>query len=136
MRRLIVSVAVVVLLSFIGSQVCSAQLINYNRRNRAGAPANAGYRNTPQNTAPQPAPAAPAVPPSMPAAVKQEAYGMNENKSAHPPMPTNAVLKEVVAAVNKNGSTKVISDILKKYDKNKDGMISKAEAKAIEADIR
>ena len=113
MRRLIVSVAVFVLLSFIGSQVCSAQLINYKRRNRAGAPA------------PKPAPAAPAVAPAAPAAAQEETYGM-----------TNTALKEAVAAVNENGSTKGNSDILKKYDKNKDGMISKAEAKAIEADIR
>ena len=53
-----------------------------------------------------------------------------------PPMDTNAVLNDALAAVNKNGSTQVNSEILKKYDKNKDGMISKSEAKAIEADIR
>ena len=119
MRKSIVFVGAFVLVSFIGSQVCFAQLINYNRRNKTGA----------AKPAPATAPAAPAVStaPSMPAAVQEEAM---------PSVDTNAVLKEAVAAVNKNGSIKVTSDALKKYDKNKDGMINKAEAKAIEADIR
>ena len=115
MKKSIVFVAAFVLVSFIGSQICFAQMINYERRNR--------YLN---KTAPAPAaPAAPAV--SEPAAAKEQAAT---------PMDTNAVLKEAVAAVNKNGSTKADSDILKEYDKNDDGMISKAEIEAIEADIR
>ena len=117
MRKSIVVVGVFVLASVLGFQICSAQLIDYNRRNR----------NAPKDTAPQPAPAAPAAA-SKPAAPKEEAK--------RPPLDTNAVLKDAVAAVYKKGSAKVNSAILKKYDKNKDGMISKAEAKAIEADIR
>ena len=128
MRKSIVFVGAFVLVSFIGSQVCSAQLINYNRRNKNGAAANTGYGNTPK-PAPVAAPSAPVVStvPSMPAAMKEE---------ARPAMDTNTVLMDAVAAVNKNGYTNVTSDALKKYDKNKDGMISKSEARAIEADIR
>lgn len=119
MKKSMVVIGTFVLLSFVGSQVCFAQLINYNRR-KGGAPADTGYRNPP------PAPAAPAAP-SMPAAAKEEAYGAAMN---------NVLLKEAAAAVNKNGSYKVNSQALKKYDANNDGMIGKAEAKAIEADIR
>ncbi len=124
MKKSMVVIGVFVLLGFVSSQVCFAQMINYNRRNKNAASAS----KTP------PAPAAPAAA-SMPAAAKEEAYGMNENK-ADQPAENNVLLKDVVAAVNKNGSYKVNSDVLKKYDKNNDGIISKAEAKALEADIR
>lgn len=149
MRKSMVIMGGFVLLSFVSSQVCFAQLINHNRRYRNTAPANTNTQATPQNTYNRPAPIAPATPavPAIPAApvapvvtpvaAQNEAYGMNENKMAHQPMmETNAFLKEVVATVNKNGFYKVNSDLLKKYDKNKDGMISRAEAKMIESTLR
>ena len=126
MKKPIVVVAAFVLASFMGSQVCFAQLIDYNRRNR----------NARQNTVPQPAPAAPVAPaaPAAPAASSVPAAAQEQAMQAL--SDTKAVLKNAVARVNKIGSIKVNSDILKKYDKNNDGMISKAEAKAIKADIR
>lgn len=113
MKKSIAVIGVFVLLGFVASQVCFAQMINYNRRNK----------NAALTSKAPPAPATPAAP-SMPAAAKEE-VAMN-----------NVVLEDVVAAVNQNGYYKVNSDLLKKYDENNDGMISRAEAEMIEADIR
>ena len=154
MKKSMTAIMVFVLLSFLASEICFAGLINYDRRNRAAAAAtNAANNPAPQNTANQT--------PSAPAPAAAAAYAMNENSAAQEnakgtfkvnnrveqiydankdeilqPEEVNAFLKDVVSAVDKKGSFSASSDVLKPWDKDGDGKISKAEVNAIEAAIR
>lgn len=124
MKKLMMGVGIFVLLSFVGSQLCSAQLINYHRRHKTPVPAAPASQNNLQSNRP----AAPAV------GVPPPAQAVSEMKEDI--IDPRFILQNVVATVDQKGSFIVNSDALKKYDKNSDGLIGKAEAKAIEADLR
>ncbi len=119
----------VVILSMVGTQVVSAQLINYGRRNQIvdGNPEPAKVND---ETIPKWAKELPKVVNSS-----ERRYDINRDgllQSAE----VKVMLRDVMEAVETKGSVAVYSDILKDYDKNKDRYITPAELDKIREDTR
>lgn len=156
MRKSLRSLVFLMVLSFVLSEVCFAQLINYNRRQNASGGGTGGGYNAPAPQPEAPAPAEVAQPQSEEPAVMEispepmvmdtssdfkvtnrieEIYDANKDGALQSSEVT-AFKKDVVSAVFKKGSFTVSSELLKEYDQNDDGKISKSESEAIESAIR
>jgi hypothetical protein len=112
--------------------ICEAQagLINYQRRNKGGAPVRAGARAA--------VPAAPVGPAwiATPPAVKnsvEKAYDVNRDGKLQP-AEVKIYLRGVIETIESKGGFTINSDILKEYDKNKDGLISRSELPDLKRD--
>ncbi len=125
MKKMPRIVFLVAMFAMLGTQVVSAQLINYGRR--AGSPAP---RNVNDETAPKWAKELPKVVNSS-----ERRYDINRDgllQSAE----VKVMLRDVIETVEERGSVIVYSDILKDYDANKDRYITPAELDKIREDVK
>ena len=146
MKKFILSISVVFTFMLIGD--AQAGLINYNRRNNTGTPTGGGYRRAapaakPAAPAPvKPVAAAPAAtiplwmqtPPQVKTAIER-VYDVNRDGKLQP-AEVKIYLRSVIETVDAKGGLTVNSDILKEYDKNKDGLISRIEVLDLKRDAQ
>lgn len=131
MKRVILSLSVCAacLLMFIYD--ANAGLINYDRRNKPGvAPSRGG--------APARVPAPVVVPAWMktPPGVKNAAekvYDVNRDGKLQP-AEVKIYLRSVIETIESKGGFTINSDILREYDKNRDGVISRYELPDLKRD--
>lgn len=141
MSRKFFMLSAIVIMTMISIDLAHAGLINYDRRGTRGgaaAPATGGYRR------PAPAAAAPAAPAlAVPAWVKQSPrvttaderrYDINRDGLLQT-AEVKIYLRDVIDGVVQKGGFTVNSDILKEYDKNKDGVINSYELADIRKDV-
>ena len=144
-RKIIFSLAVLVFI-FVTSQLSFAQLINWQRRN-PNAPTANRYSNPPAETPAQADTSASTETTNVPtqeALVKENFKVTNQDEELYDANKdgvlqneeVQAFLKDVTIAVDKKGSFNVSSNILKEYDKDQDGSISRLEAQDIELALR
>ena len=124
MKKAVYLGLIVVLFSAFCAQIVAAQLIDYSRRNKTqAAPAARPAAVMPATTT--------ASTSTAKALTRQERrYDLNGDGVLQSDEMT-MFLKDVVDGVEKDGRYVVNSDILKQYDSNDDGYISKYEAAAI-----
>lgn len=139
MKKFILSLSV--LTAFVLISVCNVQagLINYERRNNKGAPPARGGGYQPAQPAQAVAAATPTpmwmkTPPQVKTAV-EKVYDVNRDGKLQP-AEVKIYLRSVIENVNAKGGLTVNSDILKEYDKNKDGLISRIEIEDLKRDVQ
>ena len=125
MKKAVYSGLIAVLCSVTCAQMAAAQLIDYNRRNKTQQAAPAAkaptVRMQPETTAAA----------TTKVLTRQERrYDLNGDGVLQSDE-VIMLLKDVVDGVEKDGRYVVNSDVLKQYDSNDDGYISKYEAAAI-----
>ncbi len=146
-RALFVGIGLLMFVVF-SAEISSAQLLKGNRRGgqQATAAAQGAYdrtkaavqqaASTTQNPINQVTQQASDLASNLKVMNKfEEAYDIN-NDGILESQEIKSFLKEVSSAVDKKGSFSITSDILKPYDKDKNGIISKDEIAAIELATR
>ena len=140
MQKLILSISVVATCVFMLISNAQAGLINYKRREGATpAPAGGGYKK-PAPAAKAAAAAAPAAPMWMQNAPEvktaaERVYDINRDGKLQP-AEVKIFLRSVAEVVDAKGGFTVNSDILKEYDKNHDGLISRTEIVDLKRDTQ
>jgi hypothetical protein len=137
MKKLILSLAVYAacLLTFVYQ--AQAGLINYERRNKstpAAARKTGAYPSRPTAAAPVEVPMAAwlKTPPGVKNAA-EKAYDVNRDgklQSAE----VKIYLRDVIKVIESKGGFTINSDVLKEYDKNRDGVISRFELPDLKRD--
>ena len=132
MNRQILSLAIFTVACLMIVEVCNAQLINYKRRKGGGGAAAAPAPAT--TTAVVPSIAWKTTPPKATTA-EEKKYDVNRDGKLQV-SEVKSFLQGVVDEVNSKGRISVNSDILKPYDRNADGAISRYEISAIQTDLQ
>ncbi|MFH1360055.1 MAG: hypothetical protein ABIJ41_03345 [Candidatus Omnitrophota bacterium] len=140
MRKKIIVIAIWVIFSLAITPWCDAQMVNYKRLKNTNNQTERVVRETkPKVSVPQPVASE-----STPKWMTTESSVKNRNEKAYDvnrdgrlqSWEAKVLLKDVVAQVDKKGSYVIDSDILKEYDKNRDGTISRSEASLIKTQAK
>ena len=134
MKKIVLSLALCAAITFISVYHAQAGLINYGRRNKAATPATGGYKAQPAKAA-VPAQVAPLWMRTAPQVKtdNERTYDVNRDGKLQP-AEVKIYLRGIIEIVEKKGGFTVNSDILKEYDKNKDGLISRIEVQDLKRD--
>ncbi|OGX08184.1 MAG: hypothetical protein A2Z88_03325 [Omnitrophica WOR_2 bacterium GWA2_47_8] len=131
MNKKILATVTFFLLIFFIAETCHAGLINYQRRNRrGGAPAPAGGKASPAAAPVQKTMAKwMQILPSVTNQNEQRYDVNNDGKLQTAEVKT--YLRDVLNVIDSKGGFTVNSEILKEYDKNKDGLVTREEARLL-----
>jgi hypothetical protein len=134
MKKFILSLFVLTAFVLISVHQAQAGLINYNRRNNTGAPTGGGYKKPAATTA-KATTTAPMWMRRAPEAktATEKVYDINRDGLLQP-SEVKIYLRSVAEVVDAKGGFTVNSDILKEYDKNHDGLISRIEIQDLKSE--
>ncbi len=146
MKTFIQVSAILMVTTFVLVNTCSAQLINWNRRSKAGHTNEGGGASNAQQAVSRSGynQSSSAITETVSSVTGskirvsnriEEMYDLNKDGNLQT-TEVNSFLKDVVSAVQRKGTFSASSSILKQYDKNNDGLINAAESKAIQQSLR
>lgn len=132
MKRFILSLSVCAACLLMSIFDAQAGLINYGRRNNPGAPAPARGGAQAKAVAPAAVPAWMKTPPGVKNAA-EKVYDVNRDGKLQP-AEVKIYLRSVIETIESKGGFTINSDVLREYDKNRDGVISRYELPDLKRD--
>lgn len=130
MNKIILTITIGVVIIFLILGHCHAGLIDYRRLQQNAEQQQAEDPDAPQPTIPSWVTTTPMV-----KSKTEQKYDTNRDGKLQT-AETTIFLRDVLDIIDDKGGYPIDSDILKPYDKNKDGIINRFEAKVLSGEVR